>query len=143
MDLNETNCCAVMEMAHISDNDGPEDILRELCSDIWSENSYYDPEWDDPPSSNKPQAFYIFTGVVKYKPDSEDDGDDVDYAPRLAAYIRRKKLGVVTESPARYNRTNHPDHQVKVYVWAPSARGLRAWWTERRQKEEKQLNSRW
>lgn len=136
MDLNDTNCCAVMEMAHISENEGPEEVIREVCESVWGD-SYYDPEWDDPPSQNKPQAFYTFTGVVGYKKGSDDEGENTDYAPKLAAYIRRHKLGIVTESPARYNRTNHPDHKVRVYVWAPSARKLKEWWNKRKPERER------
>lgn len=143
MELNDTACCAVMEMSHIADNEGPEEVIREVCENVWGD-PYYDPEWDDPPSENKPQAFYTFTGVVGYRKGSDDEGDDTEYAPKLAAYIRKNDLGIVTESPTRYNRTNHPDHRVKVYVWAPSARGLRKWWVERKpEKPKRERSSSW
>ena len=73
-----------------------------------------------------PAAFYIFTGVVGY---TKSKGKP-RYGPEFANFISEHKLGTVTEAPARVNRTNHPTHLVKVWVWSPNYRKLKAWYNK-------------
>lgn len=109
----ELQCCAVHELVDISDYSNPRDAMRKLCELV---------------RPDRLEAFYIFTGVVRFKADSDDFGANVTYGPNFAAYIREHKLGIVSGSCIRSNRVNHPDHFVKVWIWAPSVHGLKLWW---------------
>lgn len=136
MDINGTSCCALEELENISDMGSPEEILEEICGRAYEKDFYgfYDDE-----KVLKSSAFYVFTGVVGYR-----DGEnlDVDYGPNLAKFIENHGLGVVVESPARYNRVNEPTHRVKVWVWAPSDRKLKAWWKDYKTKKEAERESK-
>jgi hypothetical protein len=127
-------CCAVGEICELSDHSNPKDAMLAFCRSLRGFGGDLRP----------PDAFYIFTGVVGNinRPDYSicENGDDpedvnqyeedVEYAPKFAQYIRDHKLGPVKESVGRANKKFHPDHKVKVYIWAPSFRAIKAWWRE-------------
>ena len=47
------------------------------------------------------------------------DNDDLGNGRKLAAYIRRNKLGTLLETTPRHNR-NHPDGpKIRVWTWTP------------------------
>jgi hypothetical protein len=115
MYVDETGCCAVDEIHELSVHGSAEEAMIGFIRAVYDSDRGYDLD------EHIFSAFYIFTGVVK------QPGSNPKYGPRFAAYIKRHKLGVVTESVARPNRVNHPDHVVKVWVWATSQRGLEAW----------------
>jgi hypothetical protein len=110
MYIEDTQCCAMREIAELSQHRTAEDAMMGFCK---AHIGYY-------PSLFS--AFYIFTGVVKQPGPYQSK-----YGPEFASYIKRNKLGIVTESVTRSNRVNHPDHLVKVWTWATSQRGLEAW----------------
>lgn len=123
MNINETSCCAVQELEWIQ-NASPRNIIRAVYRDAITEiyNGYtltYENQLEL-------KAFYIFTAVKNVK---RGGGRYIrtGYGQRLANFIKKHKLGTVTKSPARLNRTSHPDHQVEVFVWAPSLRGMKAY----------------
>lgn len=125
-----TGCCAVQEIEGLSWKRGqkPEEALRE----IFKAQVRYGNEYSI-------SSFYTFTGVVGYK--YLDDGPyldrqeyrectedlDVEYGARLAAFIVKNKLGSVVTTKPEWNRVNHPDHKVQVWVWRPDAIRLLAW----------------
>lgn len=125
------NCCAVGEISLLEHYEGaPEKAMKDFCKGF-EQPSYALGTYRRIGSKlGDISAFYVFTGVVGNK-DGDDDGDyveEVSYGPEFAAYILKNRLGRVVESPARYNRVNHPTHLVKVWVWAPSVAGLNTWW---------------
>lgn len=146
MEIHETDCCAVSELGHISEETGPSEIIRRVCEDLTESSAYgyWDATkgtWIKPPKStkfiSKPSAFYIFTGVekvIKLKDNVDRFGFEyevpIKYGSRLASYIKRHKLGTVTVAPLKPNRRNHPDHLVRVWVWTPSEFGLQKWWAK-------------
>lgn len=139
MEIVGTACCAVMELDYIQDEKTPPDVLSSVCRQIEDEQSLgsYDYQLGryirKPVSALKPSAFYTFTGVERVKkpavPPSINRGTErTGYGKKFANYIKKHRLGVLVESPVRANRVNHPDHFVKVWVWAPSEKALNKWW---------------
>ena len=123
MTLHSMNCCACQELICL-DKGKPlsgEKQMREFCNFLYSD---YSKRLSDP------GAFVIFTGVVKVRKGSDDDVDDTTYGPTFASYIKEQKLGSIKESVKVINRTNHPDHWVKVWVWAPNFEKLKAWYKD-------------
>ena len=136
MYLNNTSCCAVDEIDGLAHAGTPRQAMQDFCERLHI-NRPYEPERDYngqfrssydyyDRAETKPAAFYIFTGVEKV----DEGGNRVatGYGSKFAAYIKEQGLGSVTESVARKNRVNHPDHTVKVWVWAPSEQGLKEWY---------------
>lgn len=138
MKIEDTRCCAVKEIANLSDHASPEDAMESFCR---NEVDGYNGESTSPSDLQTPSAFYTFTGVIGHR---GGRGGGVNpyyqanftYGPRFADYIRRHKLGAVTSSVARVNRLNHPTHLIRVWMWAPSERNLKRWWSRKRKKEE-------
>jgi hypothetical protein len=130
MEVRENEgCCAVAEIDHLSEHDNPRDAMMEFCRNLRMYGG----------GIRHPDSFVIFTGVVGNvaRPDysvsdsgpyDDEHVDDTSYAPNFAKFIRENKLGPVKESVARANKRFHPDHKVRVYVWAPSFKNLSKWW---------------
>lgn len=138
MEIENTQCCAVSEISDLSYHDNAKDAMLAFCGEHVSNygDYYYD---ERPPRSNSilPSAFYIFTGVVKYKGgEAAAHRHHYNYGKAFKAFILKNKLGAVTESQARPNRVNHPNHVVQVWVWSPNKIALNRWWKRNRPKEE-------
>ena len=131
MNVTTTQCCAAMEMYGMGTLDDPKAHLLSVCQQIYPDQSRYGMA----DLQGQPHAHYVFHGVVKYK-----DGTKPDYrysatAPtNLARYIRLNKLGKVRGSAAEWNRRNHPDHLVRVWVWTPDPENLKKWFAKNRTK---------
>lgn len=148
MYAEDTSCCAVRDIHDLQDAGSPKEALRLLFSEmVYTHDSYIDrqkPGYSPEPKMhwNEVAAFYMFTEVFSTDDEDELQGCDCDndgycgcgnngpiklgYGTEFAAYIREHKLGALTESESRPNRTNHPEHHVKVYVWAPDLTVLKA-----------------
>jgi len=109
MILTNTQCCAVQEISDLSYHKTAKEAMKTFCDEV----GYF--------HQQRPAAFYIFTAVVR-QPRSKPT-----YGQRFAELIRRNKLGELRESVARPNRLNHPNHLVKVWIWAPNERNLWKW----------------
>lgn len=122
---NNPGCCAIDDIFELSLHVGdPEGAMKTLCKAVRSYNG-----------TLRLPAFYIFSGVERCTGDKYDDDDYIEpdqlgYGSEFAAYIRKHRLGVLRESPARKNRLNHETHIDKVWLWAPSELRLNAWWKE-------------
>lgn len=153
MEIENTRCCAVDEIADLSSHASAEEAMYAFCGELvdrggdgytaedrWYDNHpgrYVDGRYvpgAEPPANLreskaicKPSGFYTFTGVVKHTRGGQPTQNG-QYAPNFAKYIIKHKLGSVVESRPAANRCNHPDHIVKVYVWHPNERNLRKWW---------------
>ncbi len=129
MELQETRCCAVLEIDGLSDHSSPEDAMKSVCERLqeMEEDNRGWGEDDDKPKSLIPPGFIIFTGVVKCEKGAHR-GCQTGYGEKFEALIRKERLGLVSGSCVRTNRINHPEHQVKVWTWAPSVKGLNRWW---------------
>lgn len=114
-----TACCAIDEITGLEHDKTPEKALKGLFARYLRYGQYPEKNID---------AFYIFSGVVKYEDPKEDwDKTGIKYAQNLAELIKREKLGRIATLPAEWNRVNHPDHKVKVYLWRPDPIRLIAW----------------
>lgn len=156
VEIMNTGCCGINEIHNIDDaKTKPERVIWETCEAIWARGD--DDGWNDPPEDgyyrngvwietepsvygdywrNKPKSMYIFSGVISYKDKNErEEGYPTGVGENLAAYIKANKLGTVVKGPSRYNRTNHKDHKISVWVWAPSEKRLRAWWKANYEKK--------
>jgi hypothetical protein len=121
---NLDGCCAVDEIQDLADHETPESAMRELCRELWG-GPYGRVH-------TKPQAFYVFTGVLRHTR-LADFADlpcprEGKYGPNFKKFILANKLGKVVQTVTRNNRRNHENHFLKVYVWAPDEDKLRAWW---------------
>ena len=133
MNLANTGCCAVTEITDLSDHKLAPDAMKAFCEEVvgnWERNA-----WpirvvakDEPLHLG---GFYIFTGVVEQK-ERTGKGRRPTYGQNFAAFIRRHRLGHLTESVAVSNRLHHPNHLVKVWVWSPAPRNLNRWWKDHR-----------
>lgn len=105
--LRETSCCGLDEIEDLGE--GPEQTLLDVCEDKYG-------QW----GMDSKQAFLLFSDAVKY-----------GNGPRLAKYITDNNLGVVyATTRARMNPNS--GNNIKVWVWGPNERALRAWWKKNR-----------
>ena len=129
MYLNATSCCALQDIAGLKEHPTPEEAMQAFCENTIVRSDY---DWNTGRytkrgiSRAKLHGHYIFTGVVGYKGNRE--GGSVTYGPKFAAFIRKHQLGAVVAGKAEINRTNHPTHIVKVWVWTPNQVKVKAWY---------------
>lgn len=116
MYIENTSCCAVEDINGLSDHDTPEEAMEEFCE------HYYDGHYG--PMSPLP-GLILFTAVVGYT----DNKAKPSYGPNFKAFILKHRLGSVVESPLTTNRQNHPNHQIKAWLWRPNQKALQAWMT--------------
>ncbi len=127
MEIEQTQCCAVDEICHLSYSNNAKDAMKDFCDYLCGYEEEENEKLD-------PAAFYTFTGVVKFKgTECARNRGYYNYGKAFKAFILRNKLGMVTESQARPNRINHPNHVVKVWVWSPNATALNKWWRKNRE----------
>jgi|SRR6267154_3043250 len=125
MYIEDTQCCAVNEIAHLSDHTNPREAMKAWCETELGGVRDYDYYGDD--SDVVPFSFYIFTGVIKHT-DGTRPKFNGKYGPNFAKLIKRYKLGKLTQSVLRSNRVNHPKHFVRIWTWAPSIRNCKKWY---------------
>lgn len=140
MHINDTGCCAMKEICGLEDGGTSEELLNDVCASIAGEGdcSYYSStdRNADKLHIGDVHGFYVFTGVVAAD-GYYHAGRRPTYGQDFAAYITRNGLGTVTSSVAARNRVNHPDHKVRVWVWAPNAKKLAQWYNRRLKAAEK------
>lgn len=108
--LNHTACCGLDEIDGIDDT--PKNVLVSVCED-----KYPDREWaEDGDQIGQEQAFILFT----------DNVSDNNYGVNLAKYIKKNKLGTFTATRARENPNT--GNMVRVWVWSPNEKNLKAWY---------------
>lgn len=107
--LDETPCCGVQFIDMIDDS--PESVLVDVCEKKYNENNDWD-EYAEPLL----QAFLIFT----------DNVSDNNFGEELADYITKHKLGGVKAS--RQRRNPNTDNMIRVWIWSPNERNLKAWY---------------
>lgn len=133
MELAHTGCCAVLEIDGLSDYESPEAAMEDVVENLFDEGGGdWEREYDENDRLIKKvkakvpvPGFILFTGVVECEC---GDRCSTGYGEKFEAFIRKEKLGLVRGSAARPNRLNHPDHKVRVWTWAPSPKGMEAWW---------------
>lgn len=119
----DMSCCGIKEIHGIQDSASPQESIKLFLSThkVFNRHSY-----------NKISSLYVFSAVVKERGTANNyDGvagliTDTTYGPKLAAYIRKNKLGEVVEGPARVN-LNHRKHTIQAWFWSPNWKGLRKW----------------
>lgn len=83
-------------------------------------------------------TFYIFNGIVKYRPGCREDTlknrRALGYVEAFRNFIRRNKLGEVIETKTGFNRVNNPTHNILVCVWKPKPVVLRKWYMKNQKK---------
>ena len=129
MNLTNTQCCAAMEMYGMGKLEDPKQHLLSVCKQMWPVN-----KWSSGDCTQKIYSHYIFHGVVKYEGYPDNRYSD-KAGTLLAKFIRKNKLGTVVGSKPEWNRVNHPDHQVRVWVWTPDDAKLKAWYKQNRPPE--------
>ncbi len=126
MYITNTQCCAVCEIGSLSQHKTPVIAMKTFCTLLANGRRYIG-------TMKNPYGFYIFTGVVEHTDNSPAERN-FTYGPDFAAYIIKNKLGSVSESVPMINRANHPNHVVKVWVWAPDPENLAKWHAKHKRK---------
>ena len=138
------SCCGVTEILELREHPTPEEAMKVFvdCYVRW------DGTFTDLPHQ------VVFNGVEKFtapdKPPSRDDrcyhwngtfnenewqralaehakNQKCGYASRFAAFIKKNRLGTII-SPHGQPNVNHKNHIIKVYVWHPDEKRLKAWY---------------
>ncbi len=109
--LEETPCCGVQFIDSIQD-ETPESTLVAVCAKKYEEGENEWGDYDEPWR----QAFLIFTDNVS----DSDNGKD------LEDYIKEHKLGTVKAT--RQRRNPNTENMIKVWIWTPNERNLKAWY---------------
>lgn len=132
MTLKETQCCAIQEIAHLSDHASAEEAMEAFCGLLTeSHNDFYN---DTSSKKFLPLAvpgLITFSGVVGFERGSSSGRGNISYGPNFKAFILRHGLGAVSESPLTTNRLNHPERKIKAWMWRPHVKNLTAWWHKR------------
>lgn len=100
-EIGEMFCCGVREMAQIG-GDTPEQSVMSLAEhrfEAYDHDGY---------------AFAIFTAACKET-----------YGEKLAAYIKKNRLGAVKKSTWKDNPNT--DNPVRVYIWELAQTNLKRW----------------
>ena len=118
-----TGCCAMLELADISTELQPSDVLRKAT--LLREHP------------SKP--FILFSGVIERKREDHASNRTDDYGQKFVDFLTSQGLGeVVTASPERRNPST--GNTVKVWMWLPDRDRLAAWFeanpTEAQMKED-------
>jgi hypothetical protein len=140
LEINDNlHCCGLQEIDDLQSHDSPKEAMEDFCSATLSKNMYTGR------ITNNMGNIYIFSGVERvsnakiktYKNGQAEpetlgwvDPVKIKYASEFAAFIRRNKLGVVKESPARSNRLNHPNHMLKCYIFCPDGKAISKWFLQ-------------
>lgn len=113
MNIVTTECCAAMEMCGMGTVSDPKTHMLSICTQIFPNHCHM----GRPDLHQIPYSHYIFHGVVKYKEGTPKDPRYSDKAgTNLARFIRANKLGKVVGSYPEWNRVNHANHLVRVWV---------------------------
>lgn len=123
---DDPGCCAINHIIDLADHQTAIGAMREFCATVSIPT--YEAGKIIRGGSIRLTAFYIFTGVQKKPCDKVKFG----YGGRFASFIRKHKLGIVSQSVLRSNVLHHPDHIDRVWVWAPHKENLLKWWKENR-----------
>jgi hypothetical protein len=134
MEVYSTHCCAIEEIHRLSDHPKSEDALRKILATMigcYPPNSTLEVYYRSIP------AFLWFSGVIECKEGRLPviGGTNFTYGPNFAEFLRKNKLGTVTSGPSQWNRVNHPNHKVKMWVWQPDPKRVVAWWKENGKKQ--------
>lgn len=133
IEIQDMLCCAAIEINGLDEFKGDsKKAMLDFCVNYDNYDDYYGTT-----GFSDPGAFVIFTGIVKID-DNKYDNHSKDpyreygtsYGQSFADFIVKNKLGQVVRSVARRNRVNHPNHFVRVWVWAPNYTNLRKWYKE-------------
>jgi len=125
VNYEDKDCCAIAEISGLASERSPETAIKKILRDL-NKTSYYSSYFydDEDKSDRKPAGIYLFSEVTNA---NNSDKLKVGYGKKFAAYIRRAKLGAVVASHAASNHRNHPDHNVRAYLWTPNLTTLRKW----------------
>ena len=143
------SCCGVAEITELREHPTPEEAMK-----VFVEQHK---KWDDDTIGDIPLQV-IFNGVEKFttldKPPSRDEphfrwnngvfdkkywesslnehekNQRCGYASRFAAFIKKNRLGTIISPRGRPN-VNHKNHIIKVYIWHPDEKRLKAWYKAR------------
>lgn len=133
------NCCGVGEICELRSHKSAKEAMQEFCR-----QTYMQKVWDyqtnkyqyKPYKYGKAKALYMFAGVVKHTTGTAEPTYGFNYGPAFAKFIEDNDLGAVVESASAPNRTAHPTHVVRAWIWQPAPRKLRAWYNKNVLKEE-------
>lgn len=136
-----TNCCAVVEL-HGIEHDTPEETIREYLGNVLDNVGAETPTL----KSGDLDAVVNFYSVEKLKRGTnewERRSTKTGYGTKLAAFIKKNKLGKVVRLPGAYNRVNHPTHFVVPFVWYPSPQGVRSFMAKDKKYYNDNYCQRW
>ena len=105
----------------------PEKILKQLCKSVHCQQTHY-----RAPEGMIKKFSPRFSHIVFSQAVNHYDGCHGAYGKRLAAYIRKNKLGYVSKSKTG----NNPNTQnaITAFVWTLDQEGLKLWWAKRQTK---------
>lgn len=129
-------CCAVEDIYDLQSTASAEDAMKLFVKEhIVKTDSYYDyynsrrvgggVEVSIPGHVVFTEVVGVYRGNKKVVPGRYDVKVN-GYGKRFSTYIKRHKLGSVIASVATRNHVNHPNHAVKVYVWSPNIKAIKA-----------------
>ena len=104
--LEGTPCCGVNFIDEISVDSSTTVTLMDVCF------KKYEGEWGEV----EEQAFLIFT----------DNVSESIAGKNLAKFIEEHELGIIVKTRQRKNPNT--GNSVKVWVWSPNERNLKAWY---------------
>lgn len=116
LSIISSDCCGMDYIHGISayQNNSAE-AMREFLFRVGSQNRYSGRQ------SYRLVGLYVFTGVVKRRLRS----DRPTYGQQFANFIKKHKLGNVTEGAQRLNPNS--GNTIQAWIWAPSQAGLKKW----------------
>ena len=100
----------------------PEKILKQLCKSKYCQTIRYRYPAESVKEFSPRFSHIVFSQAVATY-------DHYTYGKRLAAYIRKHKLGHVSVSKTAPNPNTR--NQITAFVWTLDPAGLKRWWSER------------
>ena len=123
MDIHSMSCCGFRELADIEVCDTPEEVIQAFCGHFATKGYDY--------LSGKyiEKRFRLFCSHAVFTEVQGDGG----YGRKLAAYIRKHKLGTVVGSRVATNPNS--DNRLRGYIWTINPRALEGWWKANKDKK--------
>lgn len=122
--------CGVLQVFGV-ESQRPETVINAVYDEhIMITYEYAD--WGGGYSEKDLPAFFVFSDI--HEPTLVTGGQ------ALADYIKKHKLGPVSQSTIR--RNTNSGNRIRVWTWGPNATAIRAWHKMQQEEKEKNKNER-
>ncbi|MFA5695834.1 MAG: hypothetical protein WC917_00010 [Bacilli bacterium] len=102
--INNLDCCGIEELVDIADYETePKTIIVDICTNYFENENQC--------------AFYMFSDIQRKRS-----------GKNLCKFIKKHKLGLITQSPSRVNPNS--GNSLTIWIWTINKRNLRSFYSK-------------